>query len=108
MSLHPNTLRSFPLTTKLEEYFSRWYSVSAYAAARMLVRLNYGDASMIWKQPEKCPYDIINSDQHKSLLARDIGDFQFVGGPPGQRRFLQGTLLMLLVDRLLYNEAITK
>lgn len=93
--------------TKIEEYLDRWSGVSVHAAAKMLIRLGCGNNYMDWSYSAKCPDEVANSIWFENMRARDCGTFRFMGGPPKKRRLLRGTLLMLLVDRLLYDEAIT-
>lgn len=99
MCLHPMP------QNKLKECLHRWQGISANAAARVLVSRGYGHDTMYWKQVEKSPRDIMKSPRLDRVLARDVGDFKFVGGPPGKKCILQGTLLMLLVDRIMFDGA---
>jgi hypothetical protein len=92
--------------SKIREYLNRWRSVTAHTAADILVRLNCGDDVIDWGGFEKSPSAIAKSIWFANMRAKDVGIFRFMGGPPGHRRLIKGTLLMLLVDRLLFNEAL--
>ena len=93
--------------TKVDEYLTRWRGVSAHTAAEMLTQRGYGNDMMDWRRPEKSPEEVCMSAWFANMRARDVGIFQFIGGPPGQRRLIRhGTLLMFLVDRLLYDNVI--
>lgn len=90
---------------KIEGHLHRWRGVSAYTAAVLLARMGFGHDTMFWKQAEKCPSDIVKSDEFKNICARDVGDFNFICGPPGKKRIIRGNLLMLFIDRVLLSEA---
>ncbi len=96
------------MNCRLWYHLDRWYNLSAHAAAKKLILLGYHDALISWEYSEKTPLAIARCDQFKSALARDVGLFRFVGGPPGFCNLYQGTLLMLLVDRMLRTEEKSK
>lgn len=95
-----------PRVTKVDEYLNRWYGVSAHTAAEILIQIGYGNNVMDWNRPEKSPDEVYMSTWFVNMHARDVGTFYFMGGPPKYRRLIRGTLLMFLVDRLLFTEAI--
>jgi len=98
-------LISCELTTKVGEYLKRWYGVYARTAALMLVRRGYGNAAIDWDECEKTALEMIQSSNYVDELARDVGPFNFFGGPPGERQLIyKGNLLMFLVDRLLFDD----
>lgn len=95
--------------TKVEDYLVRWNGVSILAAAQMLVKIGCGDQHVWWKHKEKTPKEIIQSEKYHSgpdnwQLARDSAVCQFWGGPPNRIKFVTGTYLTFLVDRLLFND----
>jgi hypothetical protein len=94
------------MPSKVEEYIHRWYGVTMHSAASMLIALDYGNTSFSWGRVTKTIYDVLEASCAKHLLAREVDHIRFVGGPPGNILSVEGTLLTLLVDRLLYNEAI--
>ena len=102
MCLHPVALN------KLKSRLWRWRGISAACAINLLVRTDCGEDVMDWDRAEKCPYDMAKSHWFENMRAREVGLFRFMGGPPGQRRLLTGDLLMFLVDRMMYREAMAE
>ena len=90
--------------TKVEEYLRRWRGVTAHYAAKRLILLGYGNDVLTWKRPERTPREILHSNWFVQALARNVGTFYFMGGPPGDAHSYRGTMLTFLVDRLLYLE----
>ena len=91
--------------TKIEKCLKRCRGVFARSAALMLSKRGHGNDVMDWDEPEKSALEILQSSKYVDELARNVGPFRFLGGPPGKRRLTQGNMLMFLVDRLLYDEA---
>jgi hypothetical protein len=77
-----------------------------YSAASMLIALDFGNTKFKWGWVTKTVYDVLEASCAKHLLAREVDHICFIGGPPGNIFNVEGTLLTLLVDRLLYNEAL--
>jgi hypothetical protein len=103
MCLHPLP----PRATKVEEHLRNWHGVSVIAAARMLIVRGCSSHILHWGYEENTPAKILASDKFEKILARNVGPFRFWGGPPGCRRLYTGTLLTFLIDRVLYNDAIS-
>ena len=94
------------MPNKVEEYLHRWCGVTMHSAAVMLIALNFGNTKFSWGRVEKTVYDVLEAACAEHLLAREVDHICFIGGPPGNIFTVEGTLLTLLVDRLLYNEAL--
>jgi hypothetical protein len=94
------------MPNKVEEYIHRWHGVTMHSAAAMLIALDFGNTMFNWGRVTKTVYDVLGAPCAKHLLAREVDHICFVGGPPGNVFTVEGTLLTLLVDRMLYNEAI--
>jgi hypothetical protein len=94
------------MPTKVEEYLRRWQGVTMHSAAAMLIALDFGNTKFRWGLITKTVYDVLEAACAEHLLAREVDHISFIGGPPGNIFTVEGTLLTLLVDRLLYNEAV--
>ena len=93
--------------SKVEEYLKRYRGITIYAACAMLIALSYGGAVLARKYGGKRTVsDLFECSCAKHLQARKSGAFRFVGGPPGNLFTVEGSLLVLLVDRLLYHEVL--
>jgi hypothetical protein len=91
---------------KVDEYLKRYQGITIYAACAMLITLNYGGVVLARKYNEtKTVAELFKSPCAKYLRARETEEFRFLGGPPGSICTVEGPLLHLLVDRLLYQEA---
>ncbi len=91
-----------------EDCLSSWRGISAQMAAKKLILLGYAHVYLTWDHSEHTPSDLVLSDRVENMLARDVGPFQFVGGPPGAYKVYYGTLFMLLVDRLMHDQVTSK
>lgn len=94
------------MLNKVEEYLRRYQGITIQAAGAMLIALDYGGTILTRKYGRaKTVAELFESPCAKYLLAKETGPFNFLGGPPGCVCTVKGTLLVLLVDRLLYHEA---
>jgi hypothetical protein len=94
------------MPNKVEEYLHRWQGVTMHSAAAILIALDFGNTKFSWGRNTRTVYDVLEAACAEHLLAREVDHISFVGGPPGNIFAVEGTLLTLLVDRLLYNEAL--
>lgn len=94
------------MPSKVEEYLHRWHGVTMHSAASMLIALDFGSTTFHWGYNTHTINDILVMPCAKHMLANEIEYICFVGGPPGNIFTVEGTLLTLLVDRLLYDEAL--
>ena len=93
------------LPTKVEACLIRWQGVFTHTAAHMLIQHGCGKTVMDWFGFITTPVEVFHSSEFEDTLARDFGPVRFLGGPPGKRCLTKGSLLVVLVDRLLYDEA---
>ena len=94
------------MSTKVQEYLHRWQGVTMHTTAAILISLDFGSTAFRWGGNEHTINDILVMPCAKHMLANEIEYISFCGGPPGNVFTVEGTLLTLLVDRLLYNEAL--
>lgn len=92
--------------TRLEEYLNRWHNISAYAAAEMLIKLGCSKDTFVSDEESEqyTPEKILQLGKLADILAREVKPISFLGGPYPNTGIFQGSLLTLLVDRLLLAE----
>ncbi len=93
--------RSFPL---------RFKDIPTERALEVLIELGHGNECVWWLNPthpgKKYEWTVTRFNESKAVreacpLARNLTNLEFFGGPPGSEKIYAGTLLALLMDRLL-------
>lgn len=92
---------------KAEEYLRRYKGISVPAACARLIALDGGNLPLGRRYGQMVtPLDLLEARYLKHALAVQTGPYKFFGGPPGRLMEVEGSLLLVLVDFLLYQEAV--
>ena len=92
---------------KAEEYFKRYRGISVPAACARLIEIDKGILPLRRRYGRMVtPTELLESGYLRRALASQTGPYRFFGGPPGHLMEIEGPLLLVLVDCLLYQEAV--
>ena len=92
---------------KAEEYLKRYKGINVPATCAKLSALGKGNLPLRRRYGQMVtPLDLLEARHLRLSLAAHTGPYQFFGGPPGHLIEVEGSLLLVLVDCLLYNEAV--
>ena len=95
---------------KLSEYETDLANLSVHSACGLLIDLDaYLDNVVIYDYGRKTNVDITIKDLcktiHGSQMAVTVGPLSFCGGPPGQYNWYRGSLLTLVLDKVMHHDA---
>ena len=89
----------------MAHYAQRLDGIPVKRAAEILKQFGAGDEKFWWvyKDAKKFAWTAnrVGETGLRNLAAKSINIIKFIGGPPGNRQLFSGTLLTLLLDRLL-------
>lgn len=75
-------------------------TISTIGSYSLLTALGYSDETIYLHGKLICIKDWVKEDSISWLLANQTENFTFWGGPPTHLKYYQGTLYILLLDRI--------
>ena len=82
------------------------FSEMTACEAGQLMEDEFGEGKVAFTYPltgrTATGFDIIKQKGSNLILATDVSPIMFYGGPPGKRMLFRGSLLTMLLDRVLY------